>query len=162
MPNRNTGIGKLSGLLIAFVALAAFQPGVAETQDIEEIRKAAEGGHADAQYRLGLVYALGSSGHDQDYRETVKWYRKASEQGGDTVEAGMASQILSVMYLEGREVPQDLVKAYAWIIVAVAQGNNNAIQSRKIVRIKITAEQVAEAQKLAAKLFKRIESSKSQ
>ena len=41
-------------------------------------RKAAEQGHASAQFNLGCAYASGR-GLPQDYAEAVKWYRKAAE-----------------------------------------------------------------------------------
>ena len=42
--------------------------------------KAAEQGHASAQYNLGVMYDTGK-GALQDYKEAVKWYTKAAEQG---------------------------------------------------------------------------------
>ncbi|MBQ4314147.1 MAG: sel1 repeat family protein, partial [Lentisphaeria bacterium] len=43
-------------------------------------RKAAEQGHATAQYNLGLCYYLGQ-GVTKDLAEAVKWLRKSAEQG---------------------------------------------------------------------------------
>ena len=43
-------------------------------------RKAAEQGHAAAQYNLGAMCANGQ-GVSKDYIEAVKWLRKAAEQG---------------------------------------------------------------------------------
>jgi len=43
-------------------------------------KKAAEQGHALAQYDLGAMYAKGE-GVPQDHKEAVKWYRKSAEQG---------------------------------------------------------------------------------
>jgi TPR repeat protein len=43
-------------------------------------RKAAEQGHAQAQYNLGWMYANGQ-GVAQDHAEPAIWYRKAAEQG---------------------------------------------------------------------------------
>ena len=37
-------------------------------------------GFAYAQYNLGVMYDNGQ-GVQQDYKEAVKWYRKAAEQG---------------------------------------------------------------------------------
>ena len=59
MTNRNSCSGKLAFLLIAFAVLAGFQLGLAETQDIEQLRKAAEQGYAWAQFNLGVMYARG-------------------------------------------------------------------------------------------------------
>ena len=118
--NRNTRSGKLALFLAALIVLAGFQPGFAETQDVEEIRKKADQGLAGAQFNLGL------------------------------------------MYDNGEGVPEDYVKAYAWINLAAAQGQKIAVESKDLLRQKMTTEQVAEAQKLAGELFKRIESSKSE
>ena len=41
---------------------------------------AAEQGHADVQYLLGLSYFFGE-GVTKDYAEAVKWFRKAAQQG---------------------------------------------------------------------------------
>ena len=43
-------------------------------------RLAAEGGHTEAQYRLGRMYIHGE-GVERDYAEAEKWYRKAAEAG---------------------------------------------------------------------------------
>jgi tetratricopeptide (TPR) repeat protein len=50
------------------------------SKTVECWQKAAERGHADAQFNLGLCYDSGQ-GVSQDYSEAVKWYRKAAEQG---------------------------------------------------------------------------------
>ena len=45
---------------------------------LREWQPLAEQGYAGAQYNLGLIYANGK-GVTQDYKEAVKWYRKAAE-----------------------------------------------------------------------------------
>ena len=114
MTNRSTLTGKLLVLLVA--VLAAFQPGFAETQDIEEIRKAVEQGHAEAQYRLGLMYSFGQ-GAPQDSREAAKLIRKAAEQGH-----AEAQFILGFMYSTGDGVPQDSREAAKLIRKVAEQG----------------------------------------
>ncbi len=53
-------------------------------QDLREagkwLRKAAEQGHADSQYILGLMYALGK-GMPDDYVEAYVWWNLAAAQG---------------------------------------------------------------------------------
>ena len=70
--------------------------------------------------------------------------------------------MLGIYYESGSSVPQDYVKAYAWLNLAAAQGNKKVAEARENLRAKMSSEQVAEAQKLAAELYKRIESSKSE
>ena len=105
MTNRNTRSGKLAILLIALVVLAGFQPEPAKTQDIEQLRKAAEQGDARAQTNLGLMYAIGQ-GVPQNHQEAASWYRKAAEQGN------IAAQFnLALMYAKGLGVSQDYQEA---------------------------------------------------
>ena len=127
-----------------------------ENQDIEKLLLAAEHGEAEAQYHLGNVYYLGE-GTPQDYAEAAKWYRLAAEQGDAS-----AQNNLGVMYELGEGVPKDYVKAYAWLNLSAANGKENAARGKDLLRSRMTAEQVAEGQKLAAELFGRIESSQSQ
>ena len=50
-------------------------------------RKAAEQGHAEAQYQLGYAYQHGI-GVERDDDEAEKWYNKAAENGNsDAMEA---------------------------------------------------------------------------
>lgn len=52
------------------------------------------------------------------------------------------------------------MKAYAWLNVSAAQGDEDSRDGKDLLRKLMTPEQVAEAQSLAAELFKRIESAK--
>jgi TPR repeat protein len=38
-------------------------------------------GHAESQYRLGLLYEYGSYGFQQDEDKAIKWYFKAADHG---------------------------------------------------------------------------------
>ena len=111
MTNRNTRSGKLAFLLIALVVLAGFQPGPAKTQDLEQLRKAAEQGHPGAQYNLGN------------------------------------------MYNNSEGVPQDYVQAHKWVNLAASRTTGEVAENSRILRDKLaekmTASQIAEAQRLA-------------
>jgi TPR repeat protein len=56
-----------------------------------------------AQYLLGSVFLIGQ-GVTQDYAESVKWLRRAADQGHSG-----AQFVLGGMYAVGRGVPLDLV-----------------------------------------------------
>ena len=98
----------------------------------------------------------------------MKWYRKAAEQG-----YAFAQSQLGEMYAKGEGVERDYVKAYAWSSLAAALVGEEAITARGLgregeettlkpwLRKQMTPAQIAEAQKLAAELWERIESSKS-
>ena len=48
--------------------------------DFDELQKLADQGNADAQFYLGVMYAIGR-GVAQDERKAVEWFRKAAAQG---------------------------------------------------------------------------------
>ncbi len=65
-----------------------FEDGVAAYQR-GDYRKAAEQGHAEAQFKLGAMYFSGD-GVPQDDAGAVKWYRMAAEQGHAEAQADLA------------------------------------------------------------------------
>ena len=83
--------------------------------------------------------------------EAVKWYRLAAEQG-----FARAQHNLGLMYANGTGVPQDDVLAYAWLNLAVEQGNELASENKDKLWTRMTANQIARAQELSATLFDRI------
>ena len=85
----------------------------------------------------------------------MKWYRKAANQGDAD-----AQNNLGLMYNKGQGVMEDYVEAYKWYSLSAAQGFSTAVRNRdKIVRL-MTAEQIAEGQRLAHE-FKPTEAAKS-
>jgi TPR repeat protein len=84
-------------------------------------RKAAEQGHAEAQYALGYMHtedthedwsaAHRKAGWGLSDAEAVKWYRKAADQGH-----AAAQNDLGAMYSAGKGVPQDDTEAEKWYI----------------------------------------------
>ncbi|MCH8240583.1 MAG: sel1 repeat family protein, partial [Proteobacteria bacterium] len=94
----------------------------------------------------GWFYAKGL-GVPQDYKQAVKWYRKATEQGFDG-----AQFKLGTMYLRGHGVPQGYVMAHKWFNLAAAKRNvvaSLAREGRDAIAKKMTPAQIAEAQRLA-------------
>ena len=73
-----------------------------------------------AQYNLGLMYDNGQ-GVPQDYKQAVKWYTKAAEQGDAN-----AQYSLGYMYANGQGVPQDYKQAVMWFTKAAEQGDADA------------------------------------
>jgi len=106
-------------------------------------RKAAGQGDADAQFNLGIIYDQGK-GVPQDYAKAVRWYRKAADQ-----EDATAQNSLGMMYDEGQGVPQNYLLAHMWFNLASARGDKQGENNREIVAKKMTADQIAEAQRLA-------------
>ena len=63
------------------------------------------------------MYGSGQ-GVEQDFKEAVKWYQKAAEQG-----FADAQFSLGVVYANGQGVEQNYVTAYAWWNIAATNGN---------------------------------------
>ncbi len=115
------------------------------TEAMKWYRRASEQGNANGQLWLGSMYGKGQ-GVAQDYAEAMNWYRKAAEQGDASAQFN-----LGVMYNEGQGVPPDYVQAYMWYNLSAAQEPvfMLAALSRDLVAKRMTAAQIAEAQKLA-------------
>jgi TPR repeat protein len=97
-----------------------------------------------AERFLGEMYAKGK-GVEQSAESAAKWYRAAAEQG----EA--ASQYeLAALYREGAGVPKDMENAYAWMSVADSLGNKRAKTGLAGFDGQLSADEMANAQKLAA------------
>ncbi|MHA1559664.1 MAG: tetratricopeptide repeat protein [Alphaproteobacteria bacterium] len=107
------------------------------------LRPCAEQGYAIAQSNLGYMYDNGY-GVAQDYTNAVFWYGLAAAQG-DT----FAQYSLGLYYGGGGGVPQDNVLAYMWLSIAAANGQAGADQDRGFVAGFMTADQIAEAERLA-------------
>ena len=92
---------------------------------------------------------FGELGVPQDYAEVRNWYRKAADQG-----EGLAQVGLGLMYEAGWGIPQDYVQAHKWYNLAASrlppgEDRDKAADGRNDVAAKMTAAQVAEAQRLA-------------
>jgi TPR repeat protein len=75
---------------------------------LEAWRPLAEGGDADAQFRLGVLHDRGL-GTREDPFAAVDWYRRAAEQGSHAAQVN-----LGLMLVEGRGVDVDEAAAAAW------------------------------------------------
>ena len=89
-------------------------------EKFEELKKAAEQGHADAQCNLGVCYEKGY-GVEKDLKQAVEWWTKAAEQGHVT-----AQYNLGVAYVNAYGVEKDLKQAVKWYKKAAEQGNAKA------------------------------------
>ena len=148
---------------------------------VRELKPAAEQGDPRAQYMLGVIFANGLSGEfdptvaarwyrlaaEQDYvqaqmelarlyregigvrqdrGEMVKWYRRAAELG----DVG-AQLFVADTYAYGVGPERDLVRAYMWYEIARRYWGESAAVARDVIAEEMTAEQIAEAKRLAEK-----------
>ena len=108
-------------LMLAGETLHA-QQSEAARKKFEEIKAEAEKGEAAAQFQLGYNYHSGH-GITQDFREAVKWYRKAAEQSYPSAQVK-----LYIMLRAGVGVEKDLTKAMEFLKAAADQGNAEALE----------------------------------
>jgi len=104
--------------------------------------KAAVQGHAAAQVNLGSLFDYGR-GVPQDFKMAVRWYRRSANQGND-----LAQRRLGLLYERGDGVPQDYVQAYMWYKLGAANGGKSGAVLRDSLAIRMTSDQLVEAQKL--------------
>ena len=114
-----------------------------DAQARQWFEKAAVQGNADAQVNLGILYDYGR-GVPQDFKMAVKWYRRAAEQGND-----LAQRKLGLLYERGDGVQQVYVQAYMWYKLGAANGVKSGVLLRDELAIRMTSDQLVEAQKLA-------------
>ncbi len=92
----------------------------------EWLQKAAERGHAESQYQLGVTHA-----RNRHYAQAAEWFEKAEKQGHGKARPafGEICYELGEMYAKGREVAQDPVQAAQWYLKGAERENADA-QSR--------------------------------
>lgn len=113
------------------------------TEALKWLQKAAEQGEAKAQFSVGVIYFKGL-GMPANQAEAFKWYRRAADQGNAT-----AQYNLGAMYAKGQTVPQDVVRAHMLYALAADNGVRAADEARDKLAKSMSAEQIAEAKKMA-------------
>ncbi len=121
-----------------------------DAEALKWFRLAADQGDASAQLHLGNMYAQGQ-GVPQDQAKAGKWYRVAAEQG-----FAQAQYNLGLWYATGEGGEVDNVNAHMWFNLAAARfpstdtrNRTLAVRNRDVMAGRMTADQLAEAQRLA-------------
>ena len=107
-------------ILVMMAAVVLVGCGESAEEQAAKAKTKAQAGDTEAQFVLGIMYANGS-GVEQDFKEAVKWFRKAAHQG-----YARAQYNLGGMYRDGLGVEQDLKEAVKWYQKAAEQGNADA------------------------------------
>jgi len=114
-------------------------------------KKAIEEGYIYGHNNIGQMYHRGY-GVPQDYKQAVYWWNKAAKQGNASAQYNLGN-----MYYNGKGVTQNYKLAYIWESLAAAQGDEKAIKNRDIISKRLSSQQLAEAQELAAKIQNKID-----
>jgi uncharacterized protein len=143
----------IHAFVVLTVAVASAQaespldPGAHGRDRAGGVSSLASHGNAHAQTVLGFMYENGR-GVPQNFERAVEWYRRAAAQGDPT-----AQYLLGLMYDKGHGVQQDWVLAHKWLILAAGKATGQQreyyARIRDSVGLKLTPEQISEAQSLA-------------
>jgi peptidoglycan hydrolase-like protein with peptidoglycan-binding domain len=95
---------------------------------------------AQADYYDGLT-----AYQDQDYETAFRELDPLARQGDSR-----AQFLIGRMYRDGRDVSQDYVQAHMWLNLAASAGQTEAGKERDALAERMTGEQIARAQSLAA------------
>lgn len=132
---------------------------------IRRLQRDAELGDAVAQFNLGIVYGNrdGEPGYTFENRriDAIRWLLRAANQGLPRAQSRLAE-----IYVEGPGASKDAVKACAWFLLA-AEGQpgargQDARSGYKRTAAHLTATQVAQAHRRAARWKPKIEAEKTE
>jgi len=113
---------------IAGLLLYSGHDGVERNKEtgLEWLRKAADNGYMEAQFKVGEIYAplLGAFSEtpptQDDYAQAAKWYLLAAEQGHKEAQ----SRLAGFYAVTNRGVDQDFTQAFKWYKAASEQGDD--------------------------------------
>lgn len=154
---------RVKGYMLA--AILVLVVGVAFAQNaIDDLRSAAQRGDAGAQLALARAYFHGD-GVPRNYAVAVRWATLAAERG-----EAQAQILVAVAYLSDNFAKLDalmadeafyissenLIAAYAWLTVAAVR-DAEAREWLDDLEGEMTAEQIADGQRMAGELWERID-----
>ena len=100
----------------------------------------ARAGNRQAQFEMGERFYQGL-GVAKDYGQAAAWFLEAAHHSHST-----AQRILAMMFFLGRGVAADPAEAYKWAILASSSGQIDALNTRRNIAAKISAEARAEGE----------------
>ena len=98
---------------------------------LSDRRSAANGGDVEAQILLAASYHQGVNCVPRDYKESMKWYRKADQQGHAKAPNG-----IGLLYTNGNGVPQDMKEGEKWFRKGFERGDIEATDNLGVLLTK--------------------------
>jgi TPR repeat protein len=124
--------------------------GDAGTQDkvkgLSLLKSAAETGDSNAQKDYGMAFQHGV-GIAQDMSQACDWWEKSAKQNNF-----LAQQYIAGCYLTAIGKGKDMVKGYAYLLLAEKGGNPQAPQILEMIRPSLSPGELSAAEKLSATL----------
>ncbi|MCF6185874.1 MAG: sel1 repeat family protein [Desulfobulbaceae bacterium] len=146
--------GKTSPESLAIIGSMYLQ-GIGVPQNYLEAKKylhlAADQGSFSAKKNLAFIYYNGL-GEDPDFAKALAVYTEVALRGDNA-----AQNNVGLMHVNGLGTDVDRVKGYAWYSLAASQGNTSAMIARNNLMIRMSWEELNQAQALSIKLYKQVE-----
>ncbi|CAM3844322.1 tetratricopeptide repeat protein [Serratia silvae] len=111
------------------------------------LTEAAENGNSEAQYSLAVKYFVGRGDVIQSYSKAAYWYERALMSGNEE-----ALYPIAINYQVGFGVEKDIVKAYAYLLVAQSKGYKIAIDDDAKFTSRMTLSEREAASKMAEEI----------
>lgn len=121
---------------------------------INWFEKAAEQDIPESQFYLAVAYQQGEI-VKKDLVKAAKWLKRAAKQGIPEAQTNLGN-----FYSKGLGVRQDNELAFAWYSIAALAGNEQAESSQQILSTKMSQEELDQAQKLAKKIYTKMQEPK--
>lgn len=91
-------------------------------------------------------YNAGSAAFNAgDYTRAFQEFRQSADAGNS-----LAQYMMGRLYAEGRGVGEDMSAAYMWFDLSASNGNSHAIAARDAIAAEMDADEIEEAQQMAA------------
>jgi TPR repeat protein len=123
------------------LALSACSKG-AHVEAFPHFLAAAQGGHIEAQYDLGLIYINGR-GAEIDPKQGARWFLSAADHGFIR-----AQYMIGVYYFHGEGVSQDFVEACKWLMMVSNIGYDRADDYLPSLLAQMAPDQISKAKTL--------------
>ena len=91
-----------------------------------------KGDNNQSNHNMGMLYYLGKNGLNVDHKKAAEWFSKAANNG-----YAPSQYTLSVMYLNGDGVAQNVEKGVALLQSAAQQGQPDAVKMYKSLQAKV-------------------------
>lgn len=99
-----------------------------EKSQLDQLRKRAANGDAEAMLELGKAFYSGTLGADQDFKKAAKWFADAAQADTEPFSAE-AKGWLGLLYYSGEGVTQDLERARKLFLIATKGGFEGLIDT---------------------------------
>jgi localization factor PodJL len=106
--------------------------------------RAAEQGNIKAMHNLAVLSA-NQTDRSPDYSAAAQWFTEAAKRGLPDSQFNLA-----ILYENGLGVTRDMKQAFLWLSLAAQGGDEDAIHRREILRGKLTAQELAQTEKMLA------------